>query len=110
MRSTNEVGVPTILAVGNQDGFLALVEELRMEGYLVLVAATSDDAVHLIRVHSREIHVLVTLGSVNPSDLVARLMPFRVGVMQIVCVMGRPDAQRALREVRRLVQPPKPPN
>jgi hypothetical protein len=106
----NEAGFPTILALGNEDGLAAVVEELRMDGYLVLLAATFDDAVHVIRIHSREIHVLVTQGCANLSEIAAMVTPFRLGVLPVVRLMGQPDAQRALREVRSLVRPPEPAN
>ena len=104
-RSRKEVGVPTILVTGNDNGIEFLVKRLRSGGYLVLVAANFDDAVGIVRIHSRQIHVLVAYGSVNArdtSDLAAMMTVLRLGVVPLVRVNGQRDAMSALSEIRKV--------
>jgi hypothetical protein len=100
-------GFPTILAVGNEEGFAGLIERLRFYGYLVLVASSFDDAMRVVKIHSRPIHTLVTYGSANAPDWTEIVKPFRLDEIPVVRVPGKPDIWRALAEVRKLVQPPK---
>jgi hypothetical protein len=104
LRLTNEERFPTILIIGNNDdGVEILVERLRFDGYLVLVAANFDDALHIVRIHSTQIHVLVACGSVkasDASDLAAMMSFFWLGVVPIVSVNGQRDAAGVLSEIR----------
>jgi hypothetical protein len=99
---------PTILVVGNEAGFAALVETLRFDGYLVVQAADFDAAFQIVTIHSRQIHVLMTYGCANAPDWTAILRPFRLAEIPVVQVRGQPDAARALLEVHTLLEPPKP--
>jgi hypothetical protein len=102
-------GFPTILAVGNEEGFAALIERLRFDDYLVLVATGFGDAMQVVKIHSRPIHALVTYGSANTPDWTEIVKPFRLDEIPVVRVPGKPDIAPALVEVRKLVQPPKQP-
>ena len=101
-----DLSFPTILVVGNEAGFAALVEMLRFDGYLVLVAADFDAAFQILKIHSRKIHVLVTYGCANVRDWMAIFKPFCLAEIPVVRVIGQPDAARALREVHTLLRPP----
>jgi hypothetical protein len=48
---------PTILAVGQSQ---ELLDRLRLAGYLVLEADNTEDALIIVRTHSRPIHVVLT--------------------------------------------------
>ena len=100
-------GFPTILVVGNEKSLACLIEKLRFHGYLVLVATSFDDAMQVVKIHSRPIHVLVTDGSAGALDWTKIVQPFRLDEIPVVRVPGKPDIGRALEEVRQLVQPPK---
>jgi hypothetical protein len=108
-KATTIQSFPTVLVVGNEAGFSELVETLRFDGYLVLQAASFDAAVQIVKIHSREIHVMVAYGGANAYDWTAILNPFRLAEMAVVRVIGQPDAARALAEVHTLLQPPNPP-
>jgi CheY-like chemotaxis protein len=106
LRLTNEEGFPTILVIGNNDdGVEVLVERLRFDGYLILVAANFDDALHIVRIHPRQIHVLVACGSVkasDASDLAAMMTFFWLGVVPVVSVNGQRDVAGVLSEIRKV--------
>src|ERR1700734_1785140 len=95
-------GFPTILAVGNEEGFAALIERLRFDDYLVLVATGFGDAMQVVKIHSRPIHALVTYGSANTPDWTEIVKPFRLDEIPVVRVPGKPDIAPALVEVRKL--------
>jgi len=98
-RHVENHGFPTILAAGSNGSFTILVNSIRMDGYLVLEAQSAEDAVHVARVHSREIHVLLADPSVDGPALGETLRPYRPE-MQVLLVDGQP--QETLAEVRRI--------
>ena len=85
--------VPTILAVGYEEGFAGLAEALQLDGYLVLVVSNFDDALHVIKTHSRPIHVLVTYASANAPDWTTIVKPFRLDDSN--CARSRKVRRRA---------------
>ena len=92
--------VPTILAVGYEEGFAGLVEAPRLDGYLVLLVSNFDDALHIIKTHSSPIHVLVTYASANAPDWTTIVKPFRLDEIPIVRVLGKLDVACVLMEER----------
>jgi len=70
--------LPTIL-VADQDGATRdqLVQDLRHQGYFVLVAEDETEALEIVRVHSRAIHLLITAESLNGRTLATTLKQYR---------------------------------
>jgi hypothetical protein len=99
-------GFPTVLVVGNDDRVGILIQSLQHDGYSVLVASNPDDAVRVVRTHSRQIHMLVVHDSANAPNLVELLEPFRLGVIPALYISGY--CSDALADVREHVKPPTP--
>jgi CheY-like chemotaxis protein len=95
---------PTILVVGQDERLATLTEGLRFDGYLVLVAENYHDALSVVTVHSRQIHLLLVDGSMGASNLAAILKPFRLAI-PVQHAIDPPSDTRA--RIRELVAPPK---
>src|ERR1700739_1840867 len=69
---------PTILIVQQLRGVRsALVRNLQSQGYAVLEASGENEAVEIVRTHSRQIHLLVTDDSANSQISAATLKQYR---------------------------------
>ena len=111
---TDGISFPTILVVGDYYGVGGLlVRDLRHQGYIVLVAQDGAEAIEVVRIHSRPIHLMLTADSMDGRTLAATLKQYRPK-MQVLfharCAedMG-PDTLRsnvALARVRELLKPP----
>jgi len=97
---------PTILVVGNDDRVSVLARSLQQDGYSVLAASDPDDAVRVVRTHSRQIHLVLVQDRVNAPNLVELLEPFRLGAIPVLYVGGSPNTDLA--DVRKRVSPPIP--
>jgi|ERR1700733_6877071 len=97
---------PTILVVGNDDRVSVLARSLQQDGYSALAASDPDDAVHVIRTHSRQIHLVLVQDSVNAPNLVELLEPFRLGAIPVLYVDGSPN--EVLADVRKHCTAPTP--
>lgn len=75
---TNSLSFPTIL-VAELDGESRdwLVSRLRQQGYFVLEARDDGEALELVKIHSRPIHLMLTGGGPNARNLAAVLKPYR---------------------------------
>jgi len=105
---------PTILIaeynIENRDW---LVETLQEQGYLVLQAENSSEALHIARIHSRHIHVMLTDGSSHGRTLAAKLQQYRPE-MRVLFVAANGTGSvsdlvapgKALAKVRELVKEP----
>jgi len=70
--------LPTILVADQDDAVRnPLVRDLSHEGYFVLPAKDEIDALEIVRVHSRPIHLLLTDESMNGRTLAATLQQYR---------------------------------
>jgi len=98
---------PTILVVGNNDRVSILARSLQQDGYSVLEASDLDEAVRVVRTHSRQIHLVLVQDSVNAPNLVELLEPFRLGAIPVLYVGGSPNA--SLPDVREHCSLPTPP-
>jgi hypothetical protein len=95
---------PTILIVGNDDSLAVLIEPLQLDGYLVLLASNCDDAMRVVSIHSRPIHLIAADRSVDGPTLGEKLKPLRLGTIPFLYVSGQPNA--VLEEVRKFIEPP----
>ena len=77
--------VPTILVVERDSRLDGLVKSLQQMGCLILRAADGPEAIEIVRVHSRPIHLMVAVENVNSRSLSATLLPYRPH-MQILFV------------------------
>lgn len=73
--SRENYGVPTILVMHQLR--VTFIDALRHEGYFVLEAFNQDEALSIIRMHSRPIHVLVKGVSTEWPTLAALLRAYR---------------------------------
>ena len=105
--------VPTLL-VANRDGDSnGIVRGLQSQGYFVLVARDVADALNIVRIHSRPIHVLLTDSGQEGRMLASTATKYR-RKMSVVFVSGTCEPEEdsfspdeALRTVRELITPPK---
>jgi len=93
---------PTILIVGHDQDSLNLVEGLRFDGYLVLVAWDGAEAVRLATIHSRQIHMVLAQADVNVTDLAAMLKPFRLAIPVLHLAGPSIDSRARIRELLKL--------
>lgn len=105
---------PTLLIVLEDGGLCSvLVGALQVEGYAALHASSKEEALGVVRTHSRHIHLLVTDDSVNSQALAAQLRQYRpqmdVLFLPLTARNGswNPTAvDQALHQVRDIVVPP----
>jgi CheY-like chemotaxis protein len=70
--------LPTILLLQEDRGFRdALVLKLEQEGYMVLPASGPDEALHIVRTHSRNIDLLLIAESATNQTTAAALKQYR---------------------------------
>lgn len=81
----------------------ALVERLRLDGYLVFEANDKDEALQIVVAQSRRIHILLTDVSTDGSSLAATLHSYRPE-MRVVSFKG--DPEYVLAKVREILKPP----
>lgn len=75
---TNSLSFPTILVADlDSESRDWLVSRLRQHGYFVLEARDDGEALELVKIHSRPIHLMLTGGSPNSRNLAASLKPYR---------------------------------
>ncbi|SPE23906.1 hypothetical protein SBA3_1040026 [Candidatus Sulfopaludibacter sp. SbA3] len=111
----NGVSFPTIL-LAEDDGELrdCLLQDLRHEGYFVLLAQGGPEAIGVARLHSRPIQLMLTAESVDGRALAATLKQYRPK-MQVLFVSRFPakrtqdslTADTVLAKVRELLRPPR---
>jgi CheY-like chemotaxis protein len=110
----NEQSFPTILVAEADDVLQStLAQELRQEGYFVLVARDEPEAVEIARLHSRPIHILLTVESRDGRMLAATLKQYRPN-MRSLFITRRADyeaddllrSESALLKVKELLKPP----
>ena len=95
---------PTVLVARNDEGLDdALVRRLQLNGFHVLEADDWGNLFHVVRVHSRPIHVLVADVSMDAS--VPILKAHRSG-LQVLLVKKPVDADDVLAKVRKLLGSP----
>jgi hypothetical protein len=98
-------GYPTILVVGNNIVLDRMADALKIDGYLVLRAGDGEDALLVAKIHSRQIHVVLTDDSVNAPRLSATIQPYRP---ETRFLLVQRDLKSTLTAVRQVVIPPKP--
>jgi len=69
--------LPTILVAGSCPQVGDTVAALQRDGYLVLECRDESEAMNIVRLHSRPIHVMLIDESVYAHDLAARLNLYR---------------------------------
>ena len=110
----NEHSYPTILVAEDDDVVQStLVQELRHEGYFVLVAHDGPEAIEIARVHSRPIQILLTVESRDGRTLAATLKQYRPNMRSLFITRWADDeaedllrSDSALLKVRELLKPP----
>ena len=76
---------PTVLVVEADDELRStLVDRIRQEGYLVLEAPDRGTALHIARIHSRHIHLLVIGESTYERNWTANLERYRPKMRVII--------------------------
>jgi hypothetical protein len=94
---------PTILVAGNHAMRQALVERLRLDGYLVLEAPDGDEALRILVAQSRRIHILLTNVSTDGSSLAATLNTYRP---EMRALFFEGDPEYVLGKIREILKPP----
>lgn len=113
MNSEPPIAVPTLLITNNERGSDRMVESLQSQGYFVLLARDAADALNIVRIHSRPIHLLLTDGSREGRTLASTATKYRPK-MSVLFVSGgcEPEdegsfsVEEALRTISELVTPP----
>jgi CheY-like chemotaxis protein len=98
----NSEAFPTILVAGNDGRLRDMIRTLELGGYLVLKALDAADALRIVKVHSRLIHLLLMDVSLNGLAL-AETLTYMPG-MQLLVVTG--DLETTLAQVRQLLKRP----
>ena len=110
----NGLSFPTILVAENDDGVRsALVRDLQHLGYFVLAAQDSTEAVEIVRLHSRPIHLMLTDEGLDGRALAATLKQYRPHMLVLFITRYAngegPDALGAeitVSRVQELLDPP----
>ncbi len=107
VRSTKEqTTFPAILAVGSPSDFwMALIENLEQAGYLVLLARSGPEALHLSKTHSRPIGLLLMDDAPGNRSLISELSPYQPGIR--VLLTGSLSLATMLARVGDVLHPPK---
>ena len=75
---TGSFSLPTILVAIDDEGVRnSLLKDLHREGYFVLLADGESEALVVVRVHSRAIHLLLAPESIDGRTLAATLRQYR---------------------------------
>lgn len=108
------LGFPTVLVAGYRDPD-NLVRRLQQQGYLVLQAMDTSEAIEIARVHSRPIHVMIAEESVDSRGLAATLKQYRpqmrVLFLTRFAIPGRPELssiEGALSKIQEILSLPSP--
>ena len=106
MKAAQTHDYPTVLVAGRDDGLdRLLVYRLRRNGFHVLEASW-DDLLHVVRVHSRPIHLLVADVSMEAS---VSILKMHRSDMQVLLVKKPFDPGDVLVKIRQLLGSPPPP-
>ncbi len=108
-RENATTGFPTVLVAERKAELReAVVGALQQEGYLVLIARDGAEALDVGRVHSRQIHLIITGADVEGRALAATLKPFRpaMAVLFVDRSQQLQDLDNLLIAVRSMVQAP----
>jgi hypothetical protein len=84
---------------------MAVASALRQAGYHVLEAEERSDVFHVVRTHSRAIHLLVTTGDLGDATWAAQLRPYKPAIT--VLILSREEMkvpELVLRKVRRFFE------
>jgi len=104
---------PTVLLTNATSKMnVLLAGELRQAGYLVLESHDDAEALELVRLHSRTIHVMLTADGENNRALAARLHRYRplmrlifIGSPTIESVRDSVPPDLVMQTVREIVEP-----
>src|SRR4051812_9797458 len=105
-RPREQAKFPTILAVGSpSESWMALIEKLEQAGYLVLLARSGAEALHLSKTHSRPICLLLMDDDPGNRSLISELSLYQPGIR--VLLAGSLSLVTMLTRVGDLLHPPK---
>lgn len=114
-RHNMDTDFPTILiAQGDTEIRVLLRDTLQEWGYLVLEAKDEADALDIVRIHSRHIHLMLAGDDVGGRALATKLQRYRPR-MRVLFVTRNPKdgvsdllaPDRAVARVQELVKPPR---
>src|SRR5437016_2455666 len=111
----NRAGFPTVLVAEQSDGIRALLTpQLQSQGYFVLQARNEAEALDVVRIHSRPIHLMLTNGSPDGRALALTVKQYRRQIIVLFVTANRHERDgdlfspdEAVLKVRELVSPPR---
>ena len=102
----NSLYFPTLLVAElSKEVSDRLVSNLRQLGYFVLGAEDASEALEVVKIHSRPIHVMLTEASPHGRNLAATVKPYRPH-MEVVFVTSDSRPDFVLDRVRQVIKPP----